>query len=127
MTCGITEQWPTGMVAGRDSATALSDLPAAHGLVRQPDLVIEVLIIERDHLAAAHAGDRHQADQCRDGRPAQRCFQPVRLGELCGDVGGRIQVGHRAARPAGKQAGRGNLSGRVEGAQVVSEALLLCA
>jgi hypothetical protein len=34
LTCGITNQWPSGMIASRDGTTALSDLPAAGGLVR---------------------------------------------------------------------------------------------
>jgi hypothetical protein len=34
LTCGITNQWPSGMIASCDGTTALSDLPTACGLVR---------------------------------------------------------------------------------------------
>jgi hypothetical protein len=32
VTCGLSGQWPWGMTAGRGGTTAVSDLPAAHGL-----------------------------------------------------------------------------------------------
>jgi hypothetical protein len=121
----LVTELPVGQQGcGRGVVQREQPVAAQFGVAHQqhPTAGVEVLIIKRDYLATTHAGDRHQADQCLDGRPAQRRFQPVGLGEQCGDVGGRIQVGHHAARPAGKQAGRGHLSGRVEGAQVGGEA-----
>jgi hypothetical protein len=43
VTCGIAGRWPPGMIVGRGGTTAVSDLPAAHGLAGTagPQLTIE--------------------------------------------------------------------------------------
>jgi hypothetical protein len=91
----------------------LAELGVTHQ--QQPAAGVEVLIIERDHLTAAHPGDSHQAGQRGEGGPAQRGLQPAGLREQRRDVGGRIQVGHRPVGSARQQAGRRDLGGRVDG------------
>jgi hypothetical protein len=98
----------------------LAELGVAHQ--QQPAPGVEVFIVEGDGFTAAHAGDRHQADQGFDGGPAQRRLQVLCLGEQRGDVGGGIQVGHCPVGSAGQQAGRRDLGGRVESGEVGGEA-----
>jgi hypothetical protein len=96
-----------------------TELGRLHG--EQSVLGVEVLVVEGDDLTDTHAGDGEQADQRRDGRCAQPGPQPFGLGQQCRDVGVGVQVGHRAAAWVWQQAGRWDLGGWVEGAQVGGE------
>jgi hypothetical protein len=59
VTCGIAGQWRSGMIVGRGGTTAISDLPAAHGLARtaRPQRTIEK---RRDPRAAPEVAVLHR-------------------------------------------------------------------
>jgi hypothetical protein len=98
----------------------LAELGVRHD--QHPLSCVEVAVIEGQGFADPHAGYRQQPDQGLDGGGAQRGPQPLRLGKQRRDVSSGIQVGDRAVTAAWQQAGRDDLSSRVEGAQVGGEA-----